>query len=372
MTEKSSQGLQQVIGQRVRFLREEAGWTQAGLSRRLGFKDRQTLSMIEAGQRRVSADELVALMELFGQDVEFFTDPTLLVGEGVVSWRASMETEPALLDAQEPRIRRLVGLYRHLARQAGQVFPVLVDQLPLDRKSSFEQAAALAERLVDDWELGTVPARRLREECEERLDMLTFYLEFPKGISGAALRLPELGAVAINRNESPGRKNFDFTHEVFHLLTWQTLPPERIDDMRGKGTKARRVEQLANTFASALLMPEPAVRDAWEKRSEFSDRLDWFDRTAEMFQVSAQALFYRLKNLDIDTSEVPEAQLSNLGYRDQPEGEPPFPYRFVDLLRAAIEQGKISVRNVARNLECTLDELAELFRRYGMFAPFEL
>ncbi len=164
---------------------------------------------------------------------------------------------------------------------------------------------------------------------------------------------------------------FAFCHTT-HLLTWQTLPPERIDDMRGKGTKARRVEQLANTFASALLMPEAAVRDAWAKRSEFSDTVDWFDRTATLFQVSGQALYYRLKNLDIDTSEVLEGQLSGLGYREQAVEEPPYPRRFMELLHSALEQGKISARRLARSLECSLDELAELFRRNGMFAPFEL
>jgi len=241
----------------------------------------------------------------------------------------------------------------------------------LDRRSSFEAAADLAERLVVDWELGKVPARKLRAACEERLDLLAFYLDLPGGISGAALRLPELGAVAINRSESPGRKNFDFAHEVFHLLTWQTLPPERIDDSRGSGTKARRVEQFANTFASALLMPEAVVRDAWAKRSRFSDLLDWYDRTATMFQVSAKALFYRLKNLDIDTSGVLEAQLGGLGYTEQATEDQPYPEHFVKLLRTALEEGKVSARRTARDLECSLDELAELFRRYGMFAPFE-
>ena len=160
-----------------------------------------------------------------------------------------------MLDKHAARIRRLVGLYRHLSRVAGTPFPALVEQLPLHRQSSFEEAAALAERLVVDWELGNVSTQRLRDACEERIDLLELFLDLPTSISGAALRLPEMGAVAINRKDPSGRRNFDFAHELFHLLTWQTLPPERIDDGRGSGSKGKRMEQLANTFASVLLIP---------------------------------------------------------------------------------------------------------------------
>lgn len=371
MTKHSSQRIQQVIGQRVRHLREAAGWTQSDLSERMGFKDRQTLSTIEAGQRRVTADELVTLMELFDRDIDFFSDPTLLVGEGAISWRADSRIKHSLLDDQEPHIRELVGLYRHLSREAGHSFPVLVEQLPLDRRSSFERAAALAEQLVCEWELGSIPSRKLRAKCEERLNLLTFYLDLPPGISGAALRLPELGAVAINRNESPGRKQFDFAHEVFHLLTWQTLPPERIDDMRGQGVKARRVEQLANTFASALLMPEIAVRRAWSMRSKPADVFDWFDQTAVTFQVSGQALFYRMKNLGFEIPELEESKLSNLGFREQAEEDKLYPDRFVEVLHSALEHGRMSVRRMARSLKCSADELAALFHAYGKRSPFD-
>ncbi|MEY4916580.1 MAG: hypothetical protein RL616_493, partial [Verrucomicrobiota bacterium] len=48
-----------LFGTRIRALREARDLTQDQLADRLGFKDRQTLSAIETGDRRLSADELL-------------------------------------------------------------------------------------------------------------------------------------------------------------------------------------------------------------------------------------------------------------------------------------------------------------------------
>lgn len=48
-----------IIRTRLHALREQRKVTQDDLARVLGFKDRQTLSAIELGERKVTADELV-------------------------------------------------------------------------------------------------------------------------------------------------------------------------------------------------------------------------------------------------------------------------------------------------------------------------
>ena len=54
-----------------------------------GFNDRQTVSAIETGARRITAQELVLAVERLGTSLEYFTDPFLLAGEGRFSWRQS-------------------------------------------------------------------------------------------------------------------------------------------------------------------------------------------------------------------------------------------------------------------------------------------
>ena len=63
------------IGTRINALREECKLSQDSLARLLGFKDRQTVSAIETGIRRVTADELVRAGEVLGAPLEYFTDP---------------------------------------------------------------------------------------------------------------------------------------------------------------------------------------------------------------------------------------------------------------------------------------------------------
>ena len=79
----------QLIGARIKALREERKLSQDDLARLFGFKDRQTVSAIETGERRLSAEELLAAVEKLGASLDYFTNPFLLVGEGKFSWRQS-------------------------------------------------------------------------------------------------------------------------------------------------------------------------------------------------------------------------------------------------------------------------------------------
>ena len=81
------------------------------------------------------------------------------------------------------------------------------------------------ERFAADFDLGAVPSARLAEVMEDKLAILVLMVDAIKGVSGAACRLPDLDTVLINRNEVPGRRNFDLAHELFHILTWDTMPP---------------------------------------------------------------------------------------------------------------------------------------------------
>ena len=76
-----------LIGTRIKALREERKLSQDDLARLFGFKDRQTVSAIETGERRVTAEELLIAVEKLGAPLDYFTDPFLLVGEGRFSWR---------------------------------------------------------------------------------------------------------------------------------------------------------------------------------------------------------------------------------------------------------------------------------------------
>jgi Zn-dependent peptidase ImmA (M78 family)/transcriptional regulator with XRE-family HTH domain len=365
-----------VIGARIKALREERKLSQDDLARLFGFKDRQTVSAIETGERRVTAEELILAVEKLGATLDYFTDPFLLVGEGRFNWRRQRDVGGVRLDAYERNAGRWISAFRVIAPQVGRNAPLLRRSLPITRQQTFEDAMQAGERLVAEFGLGDVPAARLIDMMERKLGILVLMVDAFKGISGAACRLPELDAVLINRQEVVGRRNFDLAHELFHILTWDAMPPERTEEARETG--GSRVEHLANNFASAVLMPTAVLErfGDWSAigESELPARLN---AVADELQVTASALKWRLVALNrlkpAVARAVPDAALRNNG-RDNVAAAPPplFSKPFMEVIALAIDAGRVSARRAAGLLDLTVDDLADLFTVHGVQSPIEL
>lgn len=364
------------IGIRIKTLREQRGQSQDELAQLFGFKDRQTLSAIETGERKVSAEELLRAVQLFGVQLDYFTDPFLLAGDGRFSWRQSGARPVALAD-YEIDAGRLVAAFRTLGPQVGRDAPLLRRSLGLNRQSRLDEAAAAGERFARELKLGDVPAARLAEVMERELGIIVLMVDPIDGVSGAACRLPELDVVLINRREIPGRRHFDLAHEAFHLLTWDAMPPEHVEEVAPKSRT--RVEQLADSFASAVLMPT-AVLDRfgdWVALKD-DDLIARLNTTADELRVSASALRWRLISLGrlekSVGSRIPEDRLRNNG-RTKPAEEtlpPLFSKSFIEVIACAIDQGRVAVRRISYLLGLSIDDLADLFKSYGVEAPFAL
>src|SRR5947209_12621668 len=124
-----------LIGTRLKALREERKLSQDELARIFGFNDRQTVSAIETGERRLSAEELLKAVQKLGATLDYFTNPFLLVGEGKFSWRQS-NVALERLNAFERVVGRWVAANRTLAPEVGRPAPNLRQALKLTSKSS--------------------------------------------------------------------------------------------------------------------------------------------------------------------------------------------------------------------------------------------
>jgi len=63
-----------MLGRRIRALRIAAGVSQSELARETGI-DQPKLSRIEDGQRRIQAEELLAILQALGVDAMALSDP---------------------------------------------------------------------------------------------------------------------------------------------------------------------------------------------------------------------------------------------------------------------------------------------------------
>jgi Zn-dependent peptidase ImmA (M78 family)/transcriptional regulator with XRE-family HTH domain len=367
-----------VISRRLKAARERSGMTQEELSKQFGFNDRQTVTAIETGQRKLSADELLKAVQIFGLDLSYFTDEFRADGEALFSWRASNDIDVQSLKTFEDGASRWVAAYKTIGDRLGVHSSPLEYVLPLTVKSSFEDAQNAAERLCFEWQLGSVPALKLEDAISTKLDALVLYVDTPHGISGAACRIKNQRTIFINRQESLGRRNFNMAHETFHILTWDSMPPGHTDLERfDESTKQiKRVEQLAQNFAGALLMPEAEIRQQWETYGDHKINV-WLGKVANYFCVSEDALRWRTINLTWLTLEFKTAiknytvafvSTLNQG-RDVPRL---FSEKFLERLGAGLRDGCLSVRRAAQILGLTIDELANLFNSYELAVPFDL
>ena len=365
----------QQIGMRFKALREERKLSQDDLARMFGFKDRQTVSAIETGARRVSADELMLALEKLNVPLEYFTDPFRLVGEGRFSWRQT-GVGAEQLSEYERDAGCWIAAFRALAPKVGRETPLMRRALGLTRHSRFEDAMLAGTRFVAEFGLGEAPATDLVEVMERKLGILVLMVDACEGISGAACRLPELDTVLIARREIEGRRHFDLAHELFHILTWDAMPPEHSEEARETG--GNRVEQLANNFAAAVLMPAATLERCGDWRSLGEEELiARLNAVADDLRVTSSALRWRLVALGYLKPAVarslPEAALRNNGGQVARSVTPAlYSKPFVEVLGLAIEEGLVSTRRAANLVDMTVDDLADLFATHGVEAPVEL
>jgi Zn-dependent peptidase ImmA (M78 family)/DNA-binding XRE family transcriptional regulator len=360
------------IAQRLKAKREQMGLSQEALAGRSGFKHRQTVTAIEAGERSISSAELASLAEALDVGVTYFTDRFVSTGEAAFSFRA--EDAGAGVAAFEDLAGQWIATYAELAERRGAKPSLLLPALSLTPRSRFEDALVAAEDVREALGLGQYPADELEVALERDWSIPVLYFDAQPGISGAASRFGGLQVIFINRSESPGRRNFDLAHELFHLLTWDSMPPRRIDDARPVRLE-KRVEQLANDFASALLMPKATLHELWEHRPEGALH-EWVALVAGRLGVSGPALKWRLLNLAlVDKDDLPtDEAISEASDGSEVYGPTPqlFSATFVERVHTAVESGVLSLRKASHILGLNTREFADLCRSYGRQLSYEV
>ncbi|MEQ8329909.1 MAG: helix-turn-helix domain-containing protein [Longimicrobiales bacterium] len=361
------------VARRIRARRERLGLSQEALADASGFNHRQTITAIEAGDRSIAPEELAALAGALGVGVAYFTDPFVATGEAAFSFRAEAGIADRIAEFEEVA-GQWIATYRELEPGGRGKQSLLLPALSLTARSSYEDALAAADDVRERLGLGAYPAERLEAALEREWGIPVLYFDGRSGISGAATRLGGLQAVFINRAEASGRRNFDLAHELFHLLTWDSMPPRRIDDARPERDE-KRVEQLADNFASALLLPEPSVRELWAARPDGSPT-EWMAATAQRFRVSGPALKCRLLRLGlVEEGGLPgDEALARAAGAVERFGPVPqlFNATFAERVHTAVESGRLSLRRASRILGLELADFAELLRSYGRPLSYEV
>ncbi len=358
------------LGQRIRALRERLGLSQQELADRAGFSAHQVVSQIEKGRREIKTWELANLAKVLKTDIS-----TLLSNQEpeplpVVLWREAPEEDAKTKEADFlQRCQRYGYLEKLCNAESRRKLPQReVDPNRLD----YADVRELAEDTLRQLNLGARPAASLVSTLENSYGVKVLYSNLGEEGS-AASPIGFFGpAILMNSVETPWRRNFSFAHEVFHLLTWKSIPPERmIEDPAFRD----RIESLANAFASSLLLPGDAVSISIERRLK-DGKLYLTDlvEVAREFDVSTAALLYRLLNLGYFDKEDVERLLNDPAFRRLDRSTmaacwwdpPPIPKRFVRLAFLAYQEGNISRTKLAEYLNVSLLDLTDTLLEYGL------
>jgi Zn-dependent peptidase ImmA (M78 family)/transcriptional regulator with XRE-family HTH domain len=351
------------LGSAIRRARDRAGVTQEELAAGAGFPNPQTVSDIERGVREVKARELQRIARVL------HTSYDVLLGArpepaARVLWRRGTAAVPR---AQEAEFLERASRYAMLEEWCDLPPAEPLPDFPFDpATATWATAEGLANRVVRTLDLGSRPATSLVKVLEERFRVKIFYADLPGDESAACVRDGFGAAVLMNANQAPWRRNYNFAHELFHLVTWDGVA-RAWPEVGSEPAWAERLERYANSFASHLLLPAEELSEQYRARcrdGRVAD-LDMVELARE-FDVSTQALVFRLAFLRLVRQDDADATLARpafqrLDRRTMAERWVTplagLPERYVRLAYLAHAKGRMSLARLAEFLETSVSEL---------------
>jgi Zn-dependent peptidase ImmA (M78 family)/transcriptional regulator with XRE-family HTH domain len=360
----------ELLGKRIRDARAQLALTQEDLANQVGFPVAQIISQIERGQREVKAWELVKLAQALRVDISDLLATEELMPRPEILWRAPPEGNKKLIEAEFIQNCQQYALLEHLCEiNIQQDLPSRDINLA---SMSFKDAGAFGDEIRAQFKLGARPAASLLNTLEDVYGVKIWYRNLGEEGSAASVVATFGAAVLMNLTEAPWRRNFSFGHEVFHLLTWQSIPMQLVkEDVALKD----KVEKLANAFASNLLLPADDIKLAFKRRVK-EGKIGYTDiiAVAREFDVSTAALLYRLRGLRLLTGETVESLLEDPAFcaldratmRHLWWTPPEIPERFVRLAFIAYQKNKLSRARLAQFLNTSLVDLTNTLLEYGL------
>ena len=310
----------------LQIARQFRGLSQQELAASAGVSQ-PMLSKIENGLAEPPEGWLEKVAGALQVPVSFFYQPDRIYGLPMSvhpMFRKRASVGQRMLEQLQAELNVRVIHIRRLLRSI-EFKPEL--QLPHMEPTEFGGPDGVAEKVRRAWLVPMGPIRSLVEYAE-RAGCLVMLCEFQHaGVDGISLRLPDVPpCIFLNKRQPVDRLRFSLAHELGHLVM-HDVPSETMEDE-------------ANAFASALLMPAPEIRR--ELMGPLS--LNRLATLKPIWRVSMQALLYRAKTVGAisdSKSSYLWRQLSSMGMRTSEPVEldpkPDEPKVFSEIFRAHME-----------------------------------
>jgi len=167
--------------------------------------------------------------------------------------------------------------------------------------------AAAAYAIRQEWQLGELSISNMIHLLESKGIRVFSLLHNSKNIDAFSFWKDNVPFVFLNHQKSGERSRFDAAHELGHLIMHKHAKPQ-----------GREAETQADSFASALLMPEGSVRG----KAVYMPTLDTMIKLKSNWKVSVSALVRRMKDLDLITDWYYQKMNIQMSQRKMLQKEP--------------------------------------------------
>lgn len=123
---------------------------------------------------------------------------------------------------------------------------------------------------------------------------------FKNEISGVLVRRENDVVIGVAEEQTPERQRFTIAHELGHLVLHEgeEVHIDKVNFRSSLSSTAEDVEEVeANAFAAALLMPRSFLFSDLEGQTVDIENEGQISQLARRYQVSTQAMTYRLINV---------------------------------------------------------------------------
>ena len=339
------------LPQRLREVRSLTNLSQSTLAQRVGVST-SLVSHWEKGTRTPSEAQVLSLAQHLGVTLDYLLNSNVRPEFKLRAQKTSPQQdaiETALLDASVQV--HFIDTALRLAEKPPKPFSLRADfdsfaALP-NITTSFRQTLKLNRRITLD---------ELKQALAE-WNIFVFDWSMPWHLSGLSFRGP-FSVIFINHLHSPARRLFTLAHEFAHVVFHLDRPGQ--DSTHRQGTivsiASHRdpLEKQANAFAGELLMPTEDLAALVENYGSRIREPVGLEAAARHFNVSRDAIFYRLTQLNVFTWADKSAYLGGaFPLQDAPpqrvtEIDQQVDPHFRDLALSLHQQEKISTGKLAQ------------------------
>lgn len=333
--------------------RQHKGLSQADLAQRVGITQGH-YSKFENGLLSPGEVHVQSLSRALDCPESFFFQQDRLIGPPVSvhpMFRKRSSVGPREIEQLQAGLNLRIMAIRRLLKAVDMRPQFKLPRLDVDAyEADVEEIARLVRAT---WLLPQGPLENLTEAVEQA-GCIVVHCDLPGRVDGVTLDIPGMPpCLFLNVSMPADRMRFSLAHELGHLVMHEVPSPEMEDE--------------ANRFASALLMPAADIRSQFGTVS--------LQRLAAMkrgWRVSMGALLMRADSVGLLSSGQKQylwRQMSTRGYRLQEPPSTEFPREqptaLPDILRLHMEDLGYSLKDLSAALHLHVHEFRQMFQVGG-------